>query len=108
MDVRKPLVWLAAHGAAAKDACWSLLAELRGAGIVADMDLSGRSMKAQLKMAEREAAKFCVVIGDTELAAEQVNLKDMANREQSSVGRKEIWRGWWAWRVGEGLNMIGI
>ena len=89
-DPRRPLVWIAYHGAAAKQAAWNLLAELRAAGIAADMDLAGRSMKAQFKIADREAAKFCLVLGDNELAKGEVTLKNLSTGDQSSVPRTQI------------------
>jgi len=89
-DARLPLVWLAAHGTAARDAAWKLLFELREAGIVADMDLSDRSLKAQFKIADREAASYCLVIGDNELAAGQVTLKNLSTGEQPSIARAQI------------------
>jgi histidyl-tRNA synthetase len=89
-DPRRPLVWLAALGPAAKQAAWYLLAELRAAGIVADMDLADRSMKAQFKIADREAAKFCLVLGDNELAKGEVTLKNLSTGDQSSVPRTQI------------------
>ncbi|MGA2440861.1 MAG: histidine--tRNA ligase [Tepidisphaeraceae bacterium] len=89
-DPRRPLVWLAALGPAARQAAWNLLAELRAAGIVADMDLADRSMKAQFKIADREAAKFCLILGDNELAKGEVTLKNLQTGDQSSVPRTEI------------------
>jgi histidyl-tRNA synthetase len=89
-DPRRPLVWLAFHGPAARDASWRLLIELRHAGVFADMDLSDRSIKAQFKIADREAAKFCIVIGDNELASDQVTLKDLTTGHQSTIGRARI------------------
>jgi histidyl-tRNA synthetase len=89
-DPRPSLVWLAAHGSAAREAAWRLLFELRAAGISADMDLSDRSIKAQFKIADREAAGYCIVMGDDELAAGQVTLKELSSGRQSSVGRDEI------------------
>ncbi|MGD0140278.1 MAG: histidine--tRNA ligase [Tepidisphaeraceae bacterium] len=90
LDPRRPLVWIAYHGAAAKQAAWNLLAELRAAEIVADMDLADRSMKAQFKIADREAAKFCLILGDNELAKNEVTLKNLSTGDQSSVPRTEI------------------
>jgi histidyl-tRNA synthetase len=87
---RRLLVWLAAHGPAAREASWRLLSDLRQAGIAADMDLSDRSLKAQFKIADREAANFCIVTGDNELAAAQVMLKDLSTGQQSSVPRAQI------------------
>jgi hypothetical protein len=89
-DPRRPLVWLAAMGPAAKQAAWNLLADLRAAGIVADMDLANRSMKAQFKIADRESAKFCLILGDDELARGEVMLKNLSTGEQSSVPMTEI------------------
>jgi histidyl-tRNA synthetase len=66
------------------------LIELRHAGVFADMDLSDRSIKAQFKIADREAAKFCIVIGDNELAGDQVTLKDLTTGHQSTIGRAQI------------------
>lgn len=89
-DLRGPLVWLATMGPAAKEAAWNLLADLRAAGIAADMDLANRSMKAQFKIADREAAKICLILGDDELARGEVMLKNLTNGEQSAVPRAEI------------------
>lgn len=89
-DPRRPLIWLAAHGPAARQAAWNLLAEFRAAGIVADMDLANRSMKAQFKIADRERAKFCLVLGDDELAKGEITMKNLSTGEQSAIPRMEI------------------
>jgi histidyl-tRNA synthetase len=86
----KPLVWLVAHGDAARDANTTLLRELRAAGIAADSDPSGRSVKAQFKMAEREGAAFALVRGEDELASNTVALKNLQTREETRVARAEI------------------
>jgi histidyl-tRNA synthetase len=87
---KRPLVWLISNGDAARDANLKLLSELRSAGLIADMDLGRRSMKNQIKVADREKAAFCVIVGDTELAAKHVELKDLNARTQSSVPRGEL------------------
>ena len=84
-DPRRPLVWLVTMGPAAKQAAWNLLADLRAAGIAADMDLANRSMKAQFKIADRESAKFCLILGDEELARGEVMLKNLIQRR--TIGR---------------------
>ncbi|MDB5296914.1 MAG: histidine--tRNA ligase [Phycisphaerales bacterium] len=86
----KKLVWLAAHNDAAREHNWKLLAELRAAGVPADMDPPGRGMKAQFKSADRAAAAYCVIVGEPELADGTVALKDLAAREQTTVPRGEI------------------
>ena len=89
-DPRKPLVWLIAQNEAAKKEAWNLLAQLRAAGISADMDLANRSMKAQFKIADREAAKFSLILGEDELAKKQATLKNLSTGEQSSVPLTEV------------------
>jgi histidyl-tRNA synthetase len=89
-DERPPLTWLISHGDAAHRASWELLGELRRAGISADMDLSNRSVKAQFKMADREAAKICLILGEDELKSGNVTVKNFATGEQSTVPRGEI------------------
>jgi histidyl-tRNA synthetase len=89
-EEQKPLVWIVTQGDGARDAGWQLMRELRQAGIACDADLSGRSMKAQFKLADREKAAWCVVIGESELAAGTVNLKDLAKHEQVTVARAEV------------------
>jgi histidyl-tRNA synthetase len=89
---RENLVWLVAHGGAALEHNWTLMRELRAAGVAADMDVSGRSVKSQFKLADREGAAWCVVVGDTELAGKAVVLKNLSNGEQTSVPRDEVIR----------------
>lgn len=86
----KPLVWLIAHGDAARDANWELLQSLRAAGLAADMDPSGRSVKSQFKLADREHAAWCVIVGDSELASNSVTLKNLQSGEQSTVARDQL------------------
>jgi histidyl-tRNA synthetase len=86
----KPLVWLAAHGDAARAHNMTLATELRNAGIAADMDLSGRAIKAQFKMADHEKAAYTIVTGDTELANHTVTLKDLATGTQQTIARADI------------------
>lgn len=51
--------------------------ELRDAGIGADRSYGGRSMKAQMKVADRSGAPFAAIIGEDEVAAGEVTLRDL-------------------------------
>ena len=84
------LIWLVSHGDAAKDANWKLMLDLRRAGIACDMDPSGRSLKSQFKLADREGAAFCLITGDTELASDQIVVKNLGTGEQASVPRDQL------------------
>lgn len=86
----RPLVWLAYHGELARDAQWQLLRELREGDIAADMDLSGRSIKSQFKLADREKAAWCIVVGDSEIQSNTLVLKNLQSGEQSSIPKAEV------------------
>ena len=75
-------VWLIPVGEQAVTVAFAFLARLRQQGIEADMDHGGRSLKAQMKMANRFQAKMAVILGDEELAAGTVIIKNMTTGEQ--------------------------
>ena len=54
---------------------------LRAKGLSVAMDHEGRSLKAQLKLANKASAKFALIIGDSELEAGAGVLRDIRNRE---------------------------
>ena len=87
---RKPLVWLVAIGDSARHHNWLLMRQLRSEGICADMDPSPRSPKSQFKVADREKATYCVIVGDSEIAAGQVKLKNMATGEEKQITPTEL------------------
>jgi histidyl-tRNA synthetase len=64
-----------------------MVAELRAAGIRAEMYLGGSGMKAQMKYADRRGAPCVVIQGGDERARGEVQIKDMALGEELS---KEI------------------
>jgi histidyl-tRNA synthetase len=69
----------------------ALTAELRAAGFAVDRGYDNRSMKAQMKLANRSAARFALIIGDDELAAETVVVKPMqGDGEQVAIARSDI------------------
>jgi histidyl-tRNA synthetase len=74
---------------AARDA-FSLVTDLRRAGVGADLDLMGRGMKGQMKGADRSGARWAVIIGDDELAAGEVTLRDLVSGDQTSLARSEL------------------
>ncbi len=64
--------------------------ELRRAGIGAERSFGGRSVKAQMKVADRSGARFAVIIGDDEVAADAVTLRDLTGGEQELVARSAL------------------
>lgn len=58
---------------------------LRRNGIVAEMDLAGKSMKAQMKAASSRGARFACILGESERASGTVMVKDLATAEQQEI-----------------------
>jgi histidyl-tRNA synthetase len=65
---------------------------LRQAGIGALLPYRD-SLKAQLKQADRAQARFALILGDDELAAGAITVRDLTGSQQVSVPRAEI-VGW--------------
>jgi histidyl-tRNA synthetase len=86
----KPSAFVVAIGAGARVDGLNLLRELRRAGCVAHMDLEGRSLRAQIKRADRVQARVTLIIGDDELAKGEVTLRNMTSGEQTQVAREAI------------------
>jgi histidyl-tRNA synthetase len=70
---------------AARERVFALISELRRAGLGATMDLGGRSLKGQMKQADRLGAPFAVIIGPDEWARETAAVRDMRAQEQEEV-----------------------
>lgn len=62
-----------------------LLARLRRAGYTADKDYLGRSLKAQMKQADRWGAAVTVILGEEELAQGVATLRHMPTGQQEKV-----------------------
>ncbi|MBR5441900.1 MAG: histidine--tRNA ligase [Clostridia bacterium] len=68
-------------------------ADLRAQGYCVNIDTVGRSIKAQMKYANKINSEFTVVIGDNELESDSANLKCMADGTQSEVSLSEFCEG---------------
>lgn len=71
---------------------WALehLPRLRGAGLSASMDYIGRSIKAQMKDADRENAHHVIIVGGNELTEGKFTLRNMKKSEESAYTFEEI------------------
>ena len=69
----------------AKPTVVTLVAELRRAGVAADLAYGDRGLKGSMKAADRSGAAYTLVVGDRDLADGSVQLKDMASGEQTAV-----------------------
>lgn len=64
--------------------------EFRVAGLRCDVDFQARSMKSQMKRADKSKARYTVIIGGTEVDKGVAVLKDMAAHTQKEVPFKEL------------------
>ncbi len=84
-----PQVWVVA--ATAGTEALQLTAELRRAGLSVNRSFDGKSMKAQMKAANRSAAPVAVIVGDQEVADDTVSLRLMqGDGNQAVVARREM------------------
>ncbi|WP_448850854.1 histidine--tRNA ligase [Corynebacterium sp. 335C] len=82
---RRVDVYGVAMGSDAKRRMARLVDELRGAGVSADMSYGDRGLKGAMKGADRAGARFALVLGDRELEAGEVQVKDLAEHSQEAV-----------------------
>ena len=82
-EVPCPDVFLANIGAA--DEAFLLTEKLRAEGIAAECDVMGRSLKSQMKLANKLGAKYTVVLGESELAEGKIKVKDMSDGYEKEI-----------------------
>jgi histidyl-tRNA synthetase len=78
-------LFIAALGAQAQKLAFSLTNELRRAGFSADMDHTDKSLKSQLKRADKLNSSFALIFGDKEIEEKQVLLRNMQTKDQQSI-----------------------
>lgn len=74
-------LYIASMGENASVFAMKLASDLRNEGFAAESDLIGRSLKAQMKYADKIGAKYSMVIGDNELAEGRAKVKNMSTGE---------------------------
>ncbi len=82
---RKPDIYLAALGEKSRSAAFEWGCALGVAGVQTDMDFSDRSLKSQMKRADRLGVKYVLIIGDKELEKGSAVLRDMKTKGQVSI-----------------------
>lgn len=67
-----------------------LLYSLRNAGLACDMDYTARSLKAQMKLAGKNNAKYAIILGDNELERGIATVKNMGESTQCEIAFDEL------------------
>ncbi len=82
---RSPLLFVAALGDEAKDRAFELCNRLRMQGLWVEMDYTGKSLKSQMKRADKMGSRYVLILGERELAEKRAELRDMTTSTQETV-----------------------
>jgi len=85
-----PDIFIANIGEETKLFVTALTDKLRKAGVKCERDLLGRSLKAQMKYADKCGARYSMVIGGDEAEKRKANLKNMIEKEQTEVSLENL------------------
>lgn len=86
----RPTVFVMSQSSAQTDACIDLVRDLRRAGVSADTEMTGRSLKAQFKYADKIRARYGIVIGETEIETKQVKIKNLSDGTEEMCATDRI------------------
>ena len=86
----RPALFIATLGEEAEAFGFGLLTRLQRQGVYAEMEYAGKSLKAQLRRADKFAARQVLILGGDELAKGVAQLRDMATGTQTEVPLAEV------------------
>ena len=85
-----PAVYVAPLGESAQKEAFVLTQALREKGIYTEKDYLGKSLKAQMKAADRFHAKYTVILGDSELEKGMAIVREMTSGDQYEVQLNQL------------------
>jgi histidyl-tRNA synthetase len=83
--VRKPDLYIAALGEKSQTMAFNWVCTLGSSGVLASMDFEGRSLKSQMKRANKLDAAYTLIVGDNEIDNGTAILRNMTTKEQTDV-----------------------
>lgn len=95
----RPQVLIAAMSGPARVVAIRLIADLRASGVPAVLALGDRSLKSQLREANKQQVIYALILGEDEIKQGQVLVRDMRSSEQSAVPMPDL-RSWLGERLG--------
>ena len=78
-------LFIAALGSRAQKLAFGMTNEFRRFGIPTEMDYTDKSLKSQLKRADKLNSSFAVIIGDKEISEKQAILRNMKTKDQQTI-----------------------
>lgn len=88
-----PTLYIASMGDTATALAFKCVTALRKNNISAEFDHLGKSVKAQMKYADKIGAKFSIVLGDDEVTSMKAKCKNMENGESFDLDINELVKG---------------
>ena len=85
IEEKRPSLYVAALGRAAQIKALAIVERLRREGKIAECDIVGRSLKAQMKYANKLGAEYTLIIGDSEIEAGRAQLRNMQDGTQTEI-----------------------
>lgn len=85
-----PHLFIAALGTEAQRRAYELMNRLHLEGIRAEIDYEGKSLKSQMRRADKLKARYVLILGEAELAKEKGVLRNMINQSQEEVPIQSI------------------
>ena len=82
---RRPDLFIAALGEKAQNEAFRLMAALQRSGLAVEIDYEGKSLKSQMRRADKFKSRFTLIIGEDELSRGTAPLKDMDGGTQGEV-----------------------
>ena len=104
----RPDLFIVAMGDKATLKAVEIAKDMRDEGYSVVYDLNGRSLRAQMKYADKINAKYNVVIGDNEVDTKSAVLKDMATGEQSDISLETFVSGFYSITLDSQLKNLEI
>ena len=83
-------VFVASVGEQAQRAAFQLLDRLRASGVSAIGEMLDRSLRAQMRLADRLGTRFAVILGEQELVSQRAGVRDMTSGEQQEVALGDV------------------
>lgn len=107
-EAEKPDLFIVALGEKATLKAVEIAKDMREEGFSALLDLNQRSVRAQMKYADKLGAKFNVVIGDNEVDAKTAKLKNMQTGEETEINLDTFVNGFYSISLNEQLADLEI
>ena len=85
-----PFIFFAPLGQVAYREAYRIMQGLRRKGVASEIDYQDKSLKAQMRAADKLGAKWVAILGEKELKKEVIILRNMETKEQGEIKIKDI------------------